>query len=79
VNEILVFFLFKRNIYPNEIATRGLASSDFAYLYVFVFDWLLLQQGLHYSVISENAKRFNKRMLCFLSAHSIYIRYVIRG
>jgi hypothetical protein len=66
------FLLFKRTVYLNEIVTRGLTSSESACSYEFVFDWLHLQQGLHHSVISQNVKRFNKKILCFLSVHSIY-------
>jgi hypothetical protein len=73
LNEILVFFCLKGLFTPTEsllkvsqLPTLRVRMCLFSIGYIFSKD-------LHRSVISENAKRFNKkkRGLCFLSVHNM--------
>jgi hypothetical protein len=71
VNEILVFFCLKGLFTPTESLLKVSHLPTLRVRMCLFSIGSIFSKDLHHSMISENAKRFNKKMICFLFAHSI--------
>jgi hypothetical protein len=76
VNEILVFFCLKGLFTPTESLLKVSHLPTLRVRMCLFSIGCFFSKDLHHSVISENAKRFNKK--CFVSfLRTAYIRYVV--